>query len=91
MTKESNFFKDYEYQHHLDRVGEAGFSRINLITVPDTRQSFGGPHQLYLLVSEITDPPFCNQSPCGHTSFLSPMGIFGKYESVCEQNCKVGD
>ena len=40
-------------QNHFDRLDNRGLSWINSITMPDTRQSFGGPHQLYLLRYEI--------------------------------------
>ena len=47
ITKESKFLKHYGYQHlhHLDK---RGLLWLNSITMPDTRQSFRGPHQLYL-------------------------------------------
>ena len=41
--------KHYKFQHHLDCPGKCGSSWLNSITKRDTRQSFGVPHQLYLL------------------------------------------
>ena len=48
LQKRVIFLKHYKLQHHLG-LGKCGLSWINSITTPDTRQSFGDPHQLYLL------------------------------------------
>ena len=47
ITKEINFSKHYEFQHHLDRLVKRGLSFLNLITNPNKRQLLG-PHQLDL-------------------------------------------
>ena len=48
ITNEIKFLKHYKFQPNSDRLDKRGLSWINLIDMPDTRQSFRGPHQLYL-------------------------------------------
>ena len=50
IVRNLKHLKHYRFQYHLDRLDKRGLSWINSITMSETRQSFGGPHQLCLFI-----------------------------------------
>ena len=84
------FLKHYKCQYHLDCLDKRGLSRMTLIklTMPDKRQSFGGPNQLYLSTNQlsyygITYFPYITMFlPIAHGG-LSEWSEWGACDSPC--------